>query len=158
VNVSARLDGVAGLQKRLEALPSALSAQVQRAALVKGAELIRAEAARLAPRSASPGEHMADAIIIDALTPTEIARGSDWTTEEAVVEVGPSQKHFYGYFIEYGTVKMRARPFMRPATDSKAGVALNVALSHLWASIKAVGSGGTLSLPSNVGTVGSRNL
>lgn len=32
--------------------------------------------------------------------------------------VGPGPEGFYGRFLEFGTVKMAARPFMRPAFDA----------------------------------------
>ena len=37
------------------------------------------------------------------------------------------KKAFYGQFIEYGTVKMAARPFLRPAYDAKKQAALDAA-------------------------------
>jgi HK97 gp10 family phage protein len=36
----------------------------------------------------------------------------------ATVAVGPDRAHFYLAFSEWGTAKMPARPFMRPAWDS----------------------------------------
>ncbi len=33
------------------------------------------------------------------------------------VTIGPGKKQFYGMFHEYGTSKMKARPFLRPAYD-----------------------------------------
>lgn len=35
------------------------------------------------------------------------------------IDIGPDKKTFYGRFIELGTVKMSARPFLRPALDTK---------------------------------------
>ena len=48
---------------------------------------------------------------------TELKKGSDG----AFVYVGPSDpgKGFYGRMIEFGTVKMRARPFVEPSYLSK---------------------------------------
>jgi HK97 gp10 family phage protein len=47
--------------------------------------------------------------------------------ERVSEEMGPGHARagfkmdFYGYFHEYGTVKMSARPFIRPAVDAKRG-------------------------------------
>ena len=150
MKIGARLDGGAELQKRLLTLPSAVTAQHQRTALMAGAEVIRAEAAALAPRG--PGaEHIADHIVIDPLTDAELDRADEFVGDNAAVLVGPERKFFYGYFLEYGTSKMPAQPFMRPAVDSKARPALSVALSRLWESILAVAGGRTPSAGSRGG-------
>lgn len=44
-------------------------------------------------------------------------------------KIGPSKAGFYGYFLEYGTRKMRKYPFVRPAFDSVQDDALNAAVS-----------------------------
>lgn len=124
------------LTKNLAALPLAVSFKVQQNALVAGAEPIRAEAALLAPRSDGPGPHMADHIIIDKLTQGEVSRGADFLGHEAVVEVGPTIKHFYGYFSEFGTSRESSRPWFRPAFDTKHGAALGIVLGQLWDGIK----------------------
>ena len=38
---------------------------------------------------------------------------------------------FYGYFIEYGTIKMRARPFMRPAVNRAKGYMKEILEKHI---------------------------
>ncbi|MDD0845563.1 hypothetical protein PTQ33_00275 [Campylobacter sp. 50012-21] len=38
---------------------------------------------------------------------------------------------FYGHFVEYGTKKMSARPFMRPATGKAKGYMKEVPESHI---------------------------
>ena len=40
------------------------------------------------------------------------------TDDSAGVEIGPTKEFFYGYFWEFGTVKLPARPFVRPAFDA----------------------------------------
>jgi len=52
---------------------------------------------------------------------------------EAAIAVGPRQDFFYGIFLEYGTVKMSALPFMRPAFDSTRDEALTILKDELWA-------------------------
>ena len=38
---------------------------------------------------------------------------------------------FYGYFVEYGTIKMRARPFMRPAVNRAKGYMKEILEKHI---------------------------
>lgn len=155
MKIGASIQGCADLEKRLRSLPEAVSFKVQRDALVAGAEPIRLEASILAPRDQKAGPpHLADHIIIDALTPGEVEKGIDTVPGHAVVEVGPNANHFYGYFSEYGTARQPARPWFRPAFDRKSSQALNIALTRLWESIRRFASVGG----SSVGTVGSRNL
>ena len=45
---------------------------------------------------------------------------------------------FWGYFLEFGTVKMEARPFMRPAFDAFKGAAIDVQIAELKTGIERV--------------------
>lgn len=148
MKVGVKLQGGAELRRTLESLPHAVTGPHQRQALKAGAEVIRAEAEALAPRG--HGEHIADHIVIDALTDAELDRG-DLQGAHAAVLIGPEKRFFYGYFLEFGTAKMGPQAFMRPAFDTKVRPAMTVAMSKLWQSILAVTKG-------NVSTVGSRNL
>lgn len=164
MKVALRLQGN-DIGHALQQLPEAVAFTAQRNALIAGAELIRSAAAALAPRGDGP-VHLSDSIIIDALTLSEVDRSADFVGRDAVVEVGPNLPHFYGYFLEYGTVKMGARPFMRPAFDNHASAALNITLSRLWEHIRdaaASGNGTSTTRPwtrwrAASRTVGSRNL
>ena len=42
-----------------------------------------------------------------------------------------SQDAFYARFVEFGTVKMAARPFMRPAFEAKKGEAVDAIKAYL---------------------------
>jgi len=75
-------------------------------ALYAGAEIVQANASQRAPRSENAGEHLADNIVI-----SEAKQGEGIK----YIEVGPSAPFFYGKFLEYGTTKMTARPFLGPA-------------------------------------------
>jgi len=132
MKVSARLDGGAALRQMLHDLPSAVGWQQQRLALKDGAEPIRAEAATLCPRDDAAGAHMADHIVIHALTEAQTDRDAEVTGNEAVVRIGPMKGFFYGYFLEYGTSHQGARPFMRPAFDNNLRQSLQVTGNRLW--------------------------
>lgn len=70
-------------------------------------EQIAADARAAAPRSGDPGSSgaMADSIR------HEVGEDSDG----AYVRVSWDRDHFYGFFLEVGTSRMSARPFLRPA-------------------------------------------
>lgn len=79
--------------------------EVKKTALEEGAEVVRAEIASNTKRSNINHQHMADNIIIKI------------DGENAVI--GPGSEHYYSHFVEFGTKKMSARPFMGPAFESK---------------------------------------
>lgn len=122
--------GRQALAAALRALPDAVSLKVQREALKAGAEPMRAMAASLAPRGPD-APHIADNIVIGIPT----GQLADVSDEAAVVAVGPEKKYFYGFFWEFGWIFHPAHPFMRPAFDTQAQVALTIIGRQLWASI-----------------------
>lgn len=136
-----KFHGGADMAKRLNSLPGAVSRNVQRNALRKGAEPIRAGMASLAPRdpdSAPP--HLADNIVIGTRSKTREREG------EVIVEVGPALKpndFFYGIFPEFGTVRQQAQPFARPGFDNNAHRSLGIIMAEMWGAIrKKLGLGG----------------
>lgn len=73
------------------------------ALLEPGAELIAERQAERAPRDPHSSEHMADHIVVDF--------------HDGVADVGPEKRFFYAAFVEHGTEKMEAEPFIRPSVD-----------------------------------------
>jgi HK97 gp10 family phage protein len=53
------------------------------------------------------------------------------TGGEAYVGVSWQGNAFYGRFLEFGTAKMAARPFLRPAFDARSGEALGIFMDRL---------------------------
>ena len=106
-------------------------------ALKAGAEPIRQAASQIAPYDPnSPGPHLKDNIIVsDVYTATlwdletqmpsgnRLSAGDHSKDGDSYVEVGPQRgavdKFFYGKFHEFGTVKMKATPFVEPAFYAK---------------------------------------
>src|SRR5690348_6093500 len=119
-----RFEGGAELAKNLRDLPDAVSLGVQRKALRVAAEPIRAHAASMAPRGPD-APHIAENIVIGTPAITGVT-AEHIRDNQAVVAVGPEKSFFYGFFWEYGTIKLLARPFMRPAFDTQAGVSLGI--------------------------------
>src|SRR5215211_3457283 len=128
--VSMRLEGADELARALDALSPRVSGRLQREALEDAAEPLRREMSRLAPRG--PGRvHLADHMIVSTARQTENREGGVW--------VGPSKPFFYAKFLENGTVKMRARPFMRPAFDLMAPESVRMLQRSLWILLAARG-------------------
>ncbi|WP_156290785.1 HK97-gp10 family putative phage morphogenesis protein [Oceanobacillus salinisoli] len=73
-------------------------------ALLKGAEVVQKETKKLAPVRSQGGGTLRDNINI-----------SDIEKDDIYVYVDQQGPAYYGYFLEYGTSKMSARPFMAPA-------------------------------------------
>ncbi|MFE3978700.1 MULTISPECIES: HK97-gp10 family putative phage morphogenesis protein [unclassified Priestia] len=90
--------------KKIEAVMK--STRISEMALEAGAEILRDEVKRRAPRSKGGGKHAADRVVISAVIEGKIAIGfipDDW---------------FMKYH-EWGTSKMKARPFFEPAFNAK---------------------------------------
>jgi HK97 gp10 family phage protein len=102
------------LRTLLHDLPEAVQVPVLRRTLVAAAEPMRAGMVARAPRGPE-APHLAENIITKPLSPSELEAVTD---DSAGVELGPTKEFFYGYFWEFGTVKLTARPFMRPAFDA----------------------------------------
>lgn len=58
------------------------------------------------------------------------------TGGEAYVGVSWQGNAFYGRFLEFGTAKMAARPFLRPAFDARSGEALGIFMDRLQQNIE----------------------
>lgn len=135
MRVNFNVSGGDDLAKTLQSLPALVSLKVQREALKSGAEPIREAASALAPRDQNANApHLADNIVISV--PSKSVVDAEGLFDQAVVEVGPSIPHFYGYFGEFGTAKEQARPWFRPAFDSTVGLALNIVRAEAWAAIR----------------------
>ncbi len=110
-------------------------------ALTGAAEPMRATMANLAPRA--PGApDIADHMVISRITKIGDVEGGQWEKKldsEEAVAIGPARGFFYGVFLEYGTVKMRAQPFMRPAWDQHSAKALETIGRVLWRELAAAG-------------------
>ncbi|MHB1652342.1 MAG: HK97-gp10 family putative phage morphogenesis protein [Desulfitobacteriaceae bacterium] len=109
------LEGFDDLLARVQQLGDQTS-KVENKALKSGAQVVQKRASALAPRSRHAKRHMADNIKISGVK-----------TKEGIkyVEVGPTRgdnsEFFYAKFLEFGTSKMAARPFMGPAAEESQG-------------------------------------
>lgn len=85
----------------------------------RGVATMARRAGQLAPRSGEAKDHLADHIVAEA-------------HPDGSIVMGPAGRFFYGRFIEFGTVKMRPRPFMRPAFDEQAGDVIEATSKDVW--------------------------
>jgi HK97 gp10 family phage protein len=60
----------------------------------------------------------------------------DVTGQEFSYRVGPNKGGFYGYFLEFGTKRMRARPFVRPAFDRSQAALLDTVANAVKAELE----------------------
>lgn len=134
--VRIKVDGLSELKRKLDKLPEELRRYALNEAAKAGAQPIRDEAARLAPRASSPSHpelgHLADHIAV--FEPTKTAKGVS-------VRQGPAAGYYWGRYLEFGTSKMPAQPFMRPAFDANKEAAVEAEKEALAKSILKVARG-----------------
>jgi HK97 gp10 family phage protein len=121
-SVKFSVDGLKGLESRFLALAGDMQLRAARAATYAAAAVVKQAAQRLAPTSDRPHKvggnvvqpgNLKRNIIVKRLPP-----GDSSNTSEHIVTVrkkGRNRDAFYGRFIEFGTVKMSPKPFLRPA-------------------------------------------
>lgn len=140
----------------LKRLREAVSRSVLREAMLTAGEPIRSRAASLAPRE--PGApDIADHIGISSV---RTIQGQRLGPLAAGIAIGPTSDFFYGRFLEMGTAKMRARPYLRPAWDAYGGErALAILSRAIWTELAARGvQRGSVSTPARVSSPGGRTL
>lgn len=136
-----QITGLADLEKRLLDFPDKLARNVLRGAIRAGAVVIQKEARELVPVSEKPhylyskrtaimkrmGHHYKASLI----QPGSLKKGikvkiapRKSRTQPVEYWVYVSKALWYWKFIEFGTSKMSAKPFMRPAFDKMKGEAL----------------------------------
>ena len=105
---------LSGMDQLLSRLERTNIETVKEKALKKGAEVIREEMATNAP------------VLTGNLK--ENIEVSDMKTKNSseYVEVGPNKDAFYAKFIEFGTIKQKAKPFIEPAFLTKRREALDI--------------------------------
>ena len=129
-----KLEGLSELNKQLHRLDAVTQGKALDVALEAGGEVIRAEAARLTPRSEDSGGttgrgHGADHIV------QRIESKSNTDRESSI---GPESPFWYLIFPELGTPNQPAVGMLRRAADTRFKEATTVFRDVLAAEIKAV--------------------
>jgi HK97 gp10 family phage protein len=101
------LEGAEELNRALREIGGRVGGLLLRKAAEAGAEVIAEEARKNAPRDSGD---LAEGIDVVA---GQIQQG------RAQMNIGVGKHEWYGLFSEFGTVKMPAKPFLRPAFDTK---------------------------------------
>lgn len=109
-----KIEGAAELEKVLAQLPRQMGVRALFSALRKAANIIRDEAKSRVPVLTGT---LKDNIVTKKLP--------ERRSNSATVIVGSNRKAFHAHLIEFGTVKMTPRPFLRPAFDTKKHEALD---------------------------------
>ena len=101
------IEGFSEFKNNLRRLGEKMQGKVLMDAAKSGAEIVRDDAARRAPkRTGNLAENM-----------TIVARRSLSDLNEATADVGPERKQFYGRFQETGTKTGPKQAFLLPALD-----------------------------------------
>ena len=142
------VEGGEELAQALRALSTRASRAVQIEALLDGGELIRKRVARTMPRAAGAPD-IANEVNIKAVR----RRVGDHPMDVSV-GIGVPKEFYYDWFLEYGTVRMGARPTWRPAFDTLAPEALGVIGRAMWTALAAKGIGRTVDAPATIQSLG----
>lgn len=144
-----RIEGAREIHAAMMELPKRLDRPLLNKSLIVGARLIRDEAKRRVPLLKVPDARrirgaLARAIVAGAVKP-EQHTASVWVrvrkpTKRQIAAFKRKTGRggadnpldaFYWMFVEFGTSKMTARPFMRPAFESRKVAAVNAAIADL---------------------------
>jgi HK97 gp10 family phage protein len=119
--------GLAELKRRLALMPEAIQKKVSKGMVASAAAVFQREAVARAP--VYPGQvgknHPPPGTLKSAIYQFRWSQQSGGTREAWLVTVrrGRTAKGsidaYYAHIVEYGSVKMSARPFMRPAFEVK---------------------------------------
>lgn len=117
------IEGLDDLERKLSGLGATINAQgLLENALMSGAEIVQSAFSAAAPRRT--GQLAGDIQI------------SKQGRQKFSVRVGPGIAGFYGRYLEYGTSKMAARPWMRPAFASVHPQAQAAISKAIWAEVE----------------------
>ena len=143
-----KVEGLAELGKALRELPGRVAKNGLRASVYAGAKVVRDEARAQAPKAAQslganqppPGTLKRSVIMKHIPELSSLTRQTFFVTvrhgkkyRKQGKKGNLSQDAWYWRFVEFGTRKMRARPFLRPALEAKrreAGQAMKDRLSE----------------------------
>lgn len=134
------ITGMPELLRRLRSMPEAIQTKVARGAVATAAAVIKNEAILRAPYYSGPvgKNHPPPGTLRNAIYQMRITAESTPTLETWLVSARKGNKAaekgmdaYYASWVEYGTVKMSARPFMRPAFESKKEAAVEAMRGYI---------------------------
>ena len=140
------VQGLRELQAALKELPDRIARNVLRGSVSAGAAVIRKEAAARAPVSAGPKRQgqPPPGTLKRSVYQKQIRNLSSLVRQTFIVSVRKGKKYrnqgkkgnlsqdaWYARFVEFGTAKMAARPFLRPAFEARKGEAVAAIKDYL---------------------------
>lgn len=128
---SLRIVGGEKLAAKMKALDHDLRKKIGRNAVRNGGKVVRQEIELSAPPRTDPRfGHIADEVKLRVSN--ELSTSHSWVYLAYVAHPSKvTNDAFYWYFLEFGTSKMSARPFVRPSFERSHGAALNEMISTL---------------------------
>lgn len=135
-SVTVEVKGLRELGERMRLLSTDMALKIARQATGAAAQVIKKEAKLNIQRSPSIDTRS----LLDAVIVKRLGKKDSTLTSEHIVTVrrrkvektGSKQMSApHARFIEFGTVKMPAEPFLRPAIESRKGEALNAMVDKL---------------------------
>ena len=124
-----KLTGTKELEKALADLGRATGKNTAKRALKKSAQIIADEAQNIVP--VDQGD-LIDSIVVSPKL--DSAQKSRKTKGGVDMYVGPTV--YYGHFVEFGTVKQAAQPYLRPAWEANKQKVLDDLSTNLWKEIE----------------------
>jgi HK97 gp10 family phage protein len=140
------VEGLAEIEKTLRALTEEVAYKATRHGALAGAEVFRKEASRKASRGddqpitagkdkGKPRTHLFESIIKRVVKDAKNILDS-FVSGSIHIKIRWSKRAYWGLFNEFGTSKMAAQPFMRPAFDTKRREALDAFIAAIRAGIR----------------------
>lgn len=148
-SVTFRIDGLAEILRKLQQLPDRVERRVVRRAVAAGAALMRDQAIANAPvytgnvaAGHPPPGTLKKSVYMKYINELSgpartvyfvgVRHGK---TRQSVGKAGRNLDAYYFKFVEFGTSKMAAEPFLRPAFDTKKGAAIDAITETMSAGI-----------------------
>src|SRR5690625_1027438 len=134
-----KIDGLDGVLKNLRQLEGKNAKKIVRHSLRAGARPLRDDMKRRAKAIDDPSteEKIWRQIGTRAMKKKELKNNSfDFGVSTGVKNSKPKQPYHYAMFIELGTVRQRAMPFIRPAAETTKGEVFKTVSADLWDGIK----------------------
>lgn len=121
---SIEIKGFEGLERGLAQLPGAVSKRIAQQSVRKGAVVIQRDARARAPVRVGDGAKKiggkgAKGRLPGYLRASIVVRLRKVAGAAVTYSIGWTRRAFYGSFVEFGTRRQAARPFLRPAADTK---------------------------------------
>lgn len=118
-----------------------VSRKIQIEALSEAGAPMQKHVRRIAPRAPGAPD------VADNINMAPVRKRAD-APGDISVGIGVPRKFYYDWFLEFGTVDMRAQPMWRPSFDGNVQAALKTVRDAFWRELAARGIGRSVTTPS----------